>query len=177
MHCPLQRQQLMASTSRSVDTRPVPVRPGARRAPSMRPAAVPGSSGSAPDAPVSLAPAAQQPVVPAINYEDPQARFQRYGKNFGGHKLSMDWLESVPRVRVRSTGTRQLDELVELAVLNERLAGHLEPWQARRKLEYLRKERRNWERIFEYVTKQDAAATLTVIEEASRKVCRRGGCR
>ncbi|GLC43434.1 hypothetical protein PLESTB_001556900 [Pleodorina starrii] len=114
--------------------------------------------------------AEQRPAAPAI-VEDPEAKFRRYGKHFGGiHKLNLDWLEAVPRVRVRTKDTRQLDELLELAVLNERLAGRLEPWQARQKLEYLRKRRKNWERIFEYVTKQDAAATLAMIEEANRKV-------
>eukprot|EP00884_Botryococcus_braunii_P002682 jgi/Botrbrau1/12414/Bobra.0229s0010.1 len=33
-----------------------------------------------------------------------------------------------------------------------------------------RPRRRNWEQIFDYVTKQDVAATLAVIEEANRKV-------
>ncbi|GLI60511.1 hypothetical protein VaNZ11_002675 [Volvox africanus] len=113
----------------------------------------------------------KQQATPSIAYEDPEAKFRRYGKNFGGiHKLNLDWLEAVPRVRIRTKDSRQLDELLELAVLNERLAGRLEPWQARQKLEYLRKRRKNWERIFEYVTKQDAAATLAMIEEANRKV-------
>ncbi|KXZ55126.1 hypothetical protein GPECTOR_3g278 [Gonium pectorale] len=108
---------------------------------------------------------------PTLNIEDPEQKFRRYGKHFGGiHKLNLDWLEAVPRVRVRTKDSRQLDELLELAVLNERLAGRLEPWQARQKLEYLRKRRKNWERIFDYVTKQDAAATLAMIEEANRKV-------
>lgn len=112
------------------------------------------------------APPASTPIV-----EDPESKFRRYGKHFGGiHKLSMDWLDSVPRVRVRTKDSRQLDDMLELAVLNERLAGRLEPWQARQKLEYLRKRRKNWERIFEYVTRQDAAATLAMIEEANRKV-------
>jgi chlorophyllide a oxygenase len=124
---------------------------------------------SAPQQPSSES--SEQRPTPSINFEDPEARFRRYGKHFGGlHKLNLDWLESVPRVRVRTKDSRQLDELLELAVLNERLAGRLEPWQARQKLEYLRKRRKNWERIFEYVTKQDAAATLAMIEEANRKV-------
>ncbi|PNH08700.1 Chlorophyllide a oxygenase, chloroplastic, partial [Tetrabaena socialis] len=104
--------------------------------------------------------------------QDPEAKYRRYGKHFGGIKtlnLESFW-EAVPRVRVRTQDSRQLDELVELAVLNERLSGRLEPWQARQKLEYLRKRRKNWELIFEYVTKQDAAATLSMIEDASRKV-------
>ncbi|GIL55475.1 hypothetical protein Vafri_11035 [Volvox africanus] len=124
---------------------------------------------SAPQQPT--ADSSEQQATQSIAFEDPEAKFRRYGKDFGGiHKLNLDWLEAVPRVRIRTKDSRQLDELLELAVLNERLAGRLEPWQARQKLEYLRKRRKNWERIFEYVTKQDAAATLAMIEEANRKV-------
>ncbi|KAG2493055.1 hypothetical protein HYH03_008718 [Edaphochlamys debaryana] len=109
--------------------------------------------------------------VPSIPKEDPEAKYSRYGKHFGGlHKLNLDWLDNVPRVRVRTNDSRQLDELLELAVLNERLSGRLQPWQARQKLDYLRKRRKNWERIFEYVTKTDASATLAMIEEANRMV-------
>lgn len=146
-----------------------------------RPGAAPSAAGSRPlrstVRPLAAAPqqnshatnstGSEQP----INFADPEEKFRRYGKHFGGiHKLNLDWLDAVPRVRVRTSDSRKFDELLELAVLNERLAGHLEPWQARQKLEYLRKRRKNWERIFEYVTKQDAAATLAVIEEANRKV-------
>lgn len=100
---------------------------------------------------------------------DPEAKFRHYGPEFGGsHK--MDWLDAVPRVRVRRTEDRQLDELLELAVLNERLSGNMPAWEARRRLEYLRLRRKNWERIYEYITKTDAVATLAAIEEASRKV-------
>lgn len=123
---------------------------------------------SAPQQPQTESP---EQHAPAMNFEDPEAKFRRYGKHFGSiHKLNFDWLEAVPRVRVRTKDSRQLDELLELAVLNERLAGRSEPWQARQKLEYIRKRRKNWERIVEYVTKQDTAATLAMIEEANRKV-------
>lgn len=88
-----------------------------------------------------------------------------------GFGMSPQWFEAAPRVRVRNADTKQLEELVELAVLNERLSGRLEPWQARRKLEYLRTKRKNWERIFEYITSQDVEATLAAIEEANLKVC------
>jgi hypothetical protein len=39
-----------------------------------------------------------------------------------------------------------------------------------RRLEYLKTRRKHWEEIYNYVTKQDAAATLSMIEEANRKV-------
>lgn len=109
-----------------------------------------------------------QPVQ--INYPDPEAKFRRYGSNFGGvYQLTEELMKSVPRVRVRTAASRQVDQLQDLAVLNERLAGS-QGWEARQKLEYLKTKRKNWEAIYNYVTKQDAAATLAVIEEASRKV-------
>lgn len=108
---------------------------------------------------------------PSCELTDPEAKFRRYGKHFGGgYKLTADWLKDVPRVRVRTSTARQQDELLELAVLNERLAGKIEPWQARQRLEYLKMRRKNWEQVYNYVTRTDAAATLSMIEEASQKV-------
>jgi chlorophyllide a oxygenase len=73
-------------------------------------------------------------------------------------------------VRVRTISQRAKDDLVELAVLNERLSGDVSPWEARSRLELLRKKRKNWEHIVNYVTKADAAATLALIEEANEQV-------
>jgi hypothetical protein len=107
---------------------------------------------------------------PTCSIPDPEQQYRRYGKFFG--KMP-GWLQGVPRVRVRSaaqvSSIRQQDELLELTVLNEKLAGN-RSWEIRQELEYLKKSRKNWERIFEYVTKQDADATLELIEEANRKV-------
>jgi hypothetical protein len=82
---------------------------------------------------------------------------------------SWEWLLEAPRVRLRTTRDRLLAQLGELAVLNERLAGN-EARDARARIEFLQTRRRNWEQIFDYVTKQDVAATLAVIEEANKKV-------
>jgi chlorophyllide a oxygenase len=71
---------------------------------------------------------------------------------------------------VRTIAKRQMDDLVELAVLNERLSGEHEPWEARNRLEMIRTRRKNWEHIFNYVTKQEAAATLEIIEAANEQV-------
>lgn len=87
----------------------------------------------------------------------------------GGYTLGPQWLKNAPQIRVRSAEHRCRDQLLELAVLNERLAGE-NPYKTRRKVEYLKMRRQNWERIYNYITKQDAAATLRSIEEASRKV-------
>lgn len=81
-----------------------------------------------------------------------------------------NWLKDAPQIRVRSAEQRSQDQLAELAVLNERLAGETEPWQIRRKVEYLKLRRQNWERIYNHITKQDAIATLRSIEEANKKV-------
>lgn len=110
---------------------------------------------------------------PSCSFTDPEAKLRRYGRHFGQNfKINMEeWMDAAPRVRVRKAAQRPVNDILELAVLNERLAGSATPWEARQKLEYLKMRRRNWERIYEYVIKQDAAATLAVIEEASDKVC------
>ncbi len=110
-------------------------------------------------------------AAPCIDYPDPQAKFFRYGKFFGGgYKLDADWLKDVPQVRVRNSESRKMEEILELAVLNERLAGSMTPWEARRKLEYLKMRRRNWERVYAYLTEQEVTASLELIEEAYAKV-------
>ncbi len=58
--------------------------------------------------------------------------------------------------------------LGELACLNERLAGR-KPHEARQRVEWIQRRRRNWELIYEYVTKTDAAVTLSIIEAANAK--------
>ena len=65
---------------------------------------------------------------------------------------------------------RQMDDLVELACVNERLAGRLAPWEARARLEVIKARRRNWEAIVDYVTRQDVEVTLELIEEANARV-------
>lgn len=104
--------------------------------------------------------------------EDPEKKFRQYGPSYGG-RYSLDsaaqWLSEAPRVRIRSMQDRKLDELLELAVLNERLAG-MPSHEVRRRLEYIKLRRRNWEAIYHYITETEAVATLALIEEANRKV-------
>lgn len=94
----------------------------------------------------------------------------------GGYKLGPDWLNDVPRMRMQTTSERvqrrKLEQLLEQAVMNERLSGRMEPWEARQRLEYLKMRRKNWELVYEYVTKLDVSATLQVIEDAYQKVGR-----
>lgn len=78
----------------------------------------------------------------------------------------------VPQVRVRNLTWRQAQQLAELTVLNERLAAGNKGSSViavRKRIEWLRARRHVWERIYNYVTKQDAAATLAVIEDANFK--------
>ena len=102
---------------------------------------------------------------------DPEAKFKRYGAHFGA-KYNIDINElmgTVPRVRMRQSTDRQKSQLADLALVNERLAGN-DSWEIRQKLEHLKSKRKNWEFIYEYVTKLDATATLARIEEANMKV-------
>ena len=115
--------------------------------------------------------AASQPKSGDLT-EDPEKPFRRYGSKFGAkYSLSqpMQWLADAPRVRFRSAEDRKLDELVELTVVNERISGK-PAHEVRRRLEYLKLRRRNWEAIYHYITETDAVATLELIEEANRKV-------
>ncbi len=106
---------------------------------------------------------------------DPEAKLRSYGAWFGKTFKLPSWIDEAPRVRVRTISQRAKDDLVELAVLNARLNGEVSPWEARSKLELLRKKRKNWEHIVNYVTKADAAATLALIEEANEQVGLRRG--
>ena len=55
----------------------------------------------------------------------------RFGKDFGGNYI-VELVSAAPRVRIRSSRDRQQDQLADLAVLNERLAGDaglVRPWE------------------------------------------------
>lgn len=108
---------------------------------------------------------------------DPDEPLRRYGSLFGKSytiESPMSWIEEAPRVRVRSVEDRKLDELLELAVVNERLSGAtgMKPWQVRARLEHIKLRRRNWEAIYHYITQTDAVATLGLIEELNARVSR-----
>lgn len=82
----------------------------------------------------------------------------------------MELVEGVTQMRVPAPVERQKDQLADLAVLNERLSATGKPWTARQRLEYLKKQREQWEAVYEYVTRTDAAATMASIEEAALRV-------
>lgn len=62
-----------------------------------------------------------------------------------------------------------MEQLGELVVANERLAGRPVP-KARQRVEFLKRRREVWEQIYNYFTKEEAAATLSTLEEANRQV-------
>jgi chlorophyllide a oxygenase len=82
---------------------------------------------------------------------------------------------------VRRAHDRARDQLADLAVLNQRLAmassteaetkAESEAAAAvRHRVDYLKRRRRNWELVYQYVTNDDALCTLETIEEANRQV-------
>mmetsp|Transcript_7065 Transcript_7065/g.12060 ORF Transcript_7065/g.12060 Transcript_7065/m.12060 type:complete len:654 (-) Transcript_7065:1149-3110(-) len=123
---------------------------------------------------VSVSKDTASPQELALTTEDPEKIYRTIGPKFGQrYKLedSATWVSEAPRVKVHSVEDRKLDELLELAVLNERLnPGGMPSWEARRRLDYLKLRRRNWEAIYHYITETDAVATLALIEEANAKV-------
>ncbi|KAK9803468.1 hypothetical protein WJX73_005184 [Symbiochloris irregularis] len=98
----------------------------------------------------------------AQNGEQPPVKRPRYRRPWER------WWGGAPRVRVRKLDDRQREQLAELAILNERLAGNQSP-AARRRIEWLKHRRKEWELIYHYVSKRDAAVSLALIEEANRQ--------
>lgn len=81
-------------------------------------------------------------------------------------------VDAAPRIRVRRATDRARDQLADLAVLNERLAqlndsGAVE---ARRRVEFLKRRRKIWQKVYDYVMDNDVECTLSAIEEANLKV-------
>lgn len=130
------------------------------------------SSSSQPDEHAAPALSALEPSAVASSSigTDPEVN-RTYVKQFGKrYAIDLtDVIEYAPQIRVRRARDRQRDQLAELAVLNERLAGH-DYVSSRKRVEYLKAKRRNWEAIYNYITRSEAAATLAVIEEANAKV-------
>ncbi|KAH7622922.1 putative Chlorophyllide a oxygenase, chloroplastic [Nannochloris sp. 'desiccata'] len=105
------------------------------------------------------------------NLQDPEAPYLRWGRV----------VDTAPQVRVRRAHDRARDQLADLAVLNQRLSmasntaaetkAEVEAAAAvRRRVDYLKRRRRNWELVYQYVTNEDALCTLETIEEANRKI-------
>ena len=69
----------------------------------------------------------------------------------------------------QKTTQTQLEQLADLAVVNERLAGGSGP-QARARVDFLKGRRRLWARVYDVVTRSDVGATLDAIERATGEV-------
>eukprot|EP00890_Picochlorum_soloecismus_P006815 jgi/Picsp_1/959/NSC_04443-R1_chlorophyll a oxygenase len=81
-------------------------------------------------------------------------------------------VDTAPRIRVRRATDRARDQLADLAVLNERLKSQDEAGavQARTRVEFLKRRRKIWQKVYEYVLDNDIECTLSSIEEANSKV-------
>ena len=81
-------------------------------------------------------------------------------------------VDTAPRIRVRRATDRARDQLADLAVLNERLRNQDEAGavQARTRVEFLKRRRKIWQKVYEYVLDNDIECTLSSIEEANTKV-------
>lgn len=63
-------------------------------------------------------------TCPSRSAQPPDPAFRDAGKQFGGgYRLNRDWVRDAPQVRVRRVSDRQKEQLVDLAVVNARLAG------------------------------------------------------
>jgi len=72
-------------------------------------------------------------------------------------------------VRYARPSRRELEQLAELVVMNERMAGR-DAARARNRVNHLKSKKANWEAIFDTLVEQDAVATLDAIESANRRV-------
>eukprot|EP00955_Chlamydomonas_euryale_P004661 49884-Chlamydomonas_euryale.AAC.3 len=64
---------------------------------------------------------------------------------------------------------KALESFLELAVLNERLSGRMSAWEARIKLEHLKRQRRHWAAVLDEVQARGSVASLAEIEAAFAK--------
>ncbi|WPT16765.1 Chlorophyllide a oxygenase [Picochlorum sp. SENEW3] len=79
---------------------------------------------------------------------------------------------SAPQIRFRKATDRARDQLADLAVLNERLsrADGVEAARARRRVDFMKRSRKTWAKVYDYVMDNDVECTLSAIEEANLKV-------
>lgn len=79
------------------------------------------------------------------------------------------WMSFATQIRPPQAEGRGKDQIGELAVLNERLAGQ-ESWQIRKRVDYLKSKRQAWAGIVNSVVQEDVALTLSSIEQALLEV-------
>ena len=78
-------------------------------------------------------------------------------------------LDQEVEVRYARPSRRELEQLAELVVMNERMAGR-DAARARNRVNHLKSKKANWEAIFDTLVETDAVATLDAIESANRRV-------
>ena len=89
-----------------------------------------------------------------------------------------NWIESAPRLRVRTAADRARLQLADLAVLNERLAkldgasgaDQEEVVKARKRVEFMKRSRKTWSKVYDYLMDNDVDCTVEAIEAANAKV-------
>lgn len=90
-----------------------------------------------------------------------------------------DWMDSAPRLRVRTAADRARLQLADLAVLNERLAkledgtssvDQEETVKARKRVEFMKRSRKTWSKVYDYLMDNDVDCTVDAIEAANAKV-------
>ena len=88
------------------------------------------------------------------------------------------WIDAAPRVRVRTAADKARLQLADLAVLNERLAkldstnaaDREEVIKARKRVEFMKRSRKTWAMVYDYLMDNDVDCTVDAIEEANAKV-------
>ena len=90
-----------------------------------------------------------------------------------------DWMDSAPRLRVRTAADRARLQLADLAVLNERLAkledgtssvDQEEVVKARKRVEFMKRSQKTWSKVYDYCMDNDVDCTVDAIEAANAKV-------
>jgi len=83
-----------------------------------------------------------------------------------------DVVASAPQIRVRRATDRAKEQLADLAVLNERLrmVDGVEAAKARSRVDFLKRSRKTWSKVYDYLMDNDVECTLSAIEEANAKV-------
>lgn len=83
-----------------------------------------------------------------------------------------DVVSTAPQIRLRRASDRAKEQLADLAVLNEKLrkADGFEAAKARKRVEFMKRSRKTWSKVYDYLMDNDVECTLSSIEEANAKV-------
>lgn len=83
-----------------------------------------------------------------------------------------DVVSTAPQIRLRRASDRAKEQLADLAVLNEklRMADGFEAAKARKRVEFMKRSRKTWSKVYDYLMDNDVECTLSSIEDANAKV-------